>query len=142
MYLTARFDDRRSYRNGDISSYISSYINSYVDTLEKAELIASVWHIVRFLKSGILIYNSEVPDMTGRRRREEEHRQLQSVLRFTQTQKGKNHIKIFLLNQFAAQKKSKWCWNEITFFGNTSTNIRHNVSLPINIIWKALDWML
>ena len=45
------------HRNGDISSYI----NYYIDTLEKAELIASIRHIVRFLKSGILIDNSEVP---------------------------------------------------------------------------------
>ena len=47
-----------SYKNGDINSYT----NSYMDTLEKAELTASIQHIVRFLKSGIPIYNFEVPD--------------------------------------------------------------------------------
>ena len=38
-----------------------------MDTLENAELIASILHIARFLNSGILIYNSEVPDTTGRK---------------------------------------------------------------------------
>ena len=33
-----------------------------MDTLEKAKLTASIRHIARFLKSGIPIYNSEVPD--------------------------------------------------------------------------------
>ena len=43
-----------------------------MDILEKAEFSASIRHIARFLKSGIPIYNSEVPDMAGiktRRRR-------------------------------------------------------------------------
>ena len=33
-----------------------------MNTLEKAELTASIHHIKRFSKSGILIYNSEIPD--------------------------------------------------------------------------------
>ena len=71
---------------------INSYINSYMDTLEKAALDASICLIARFLKSGIPIYNSEVPDTAGRKKQkeEEEHRQLQIVLYFTQTQKGWN----------------------------------------------------
>ena len=43
-----------------------------MNTLEKAEHTASICHIERFSKSGILIYNSKVPDMAGsktRRRR-------------------------------------------------------------------------
>ena len=59
MYLLAKFGHHRSYRNGDI--------NSYMDTLEKAELLVSIHHIARFLKSGIPNYNSEVPDATGRK---------------------------------------------------------------------------
>ena len=38
-----------------------------MDTLEKAELIASIHHIAIFLKSGIPIYNSEVSDAAGRK---------------------------------------------------------------------------
>ena len=57
------FGGHRSYRNGDINSYIKSF----VDTLEKVELTASIRHIARFLKSGIPIYNSEVPDTLGRK---------------------------------------------------------------------------
>ena len=45
------------------------YFNSYMDSLEKAELTASIRHIAKFLKSGIPIYNSEVPDMAGRKTR-------------------------------------------------------------------------
>ena len=40
-----------------------------MDTLEKAEHIASFRHIARFLKSGIPIYNSEVPDKADRKTR-------------------------------------------------------------------------
>ena len=40
-----------------------------MDTLEKAELIASIHHIAIFLKSVIPIYNSEVSDAAGRKRR-------------------------------------------------------------------------
>ena len=65
MYLLAKFDDHRSYRNVDINSYI----NSCIDTLEKTELTASICHIAKFLKSGIRIYNSEVPDTAGRKTR-------------------------------------------------------------------------
>ena len=63
MYLLAKFGGQSSYRNGDINSYIIFYI----DTLEKAELTASIRHIVILLKSGIPIYNSEVPDTAGRK---------------------------------------------------------------------------
>ena len=56
-----------------------------MDALEKAELIASIRHIERYLKSGIPIYNTEVPDTAGKREEEgeEEYRQLQSVIRFS-----------------------------------------------------------
>ena len=40
-----------------------------MDTLEKAELTASIRHIARFLKSEIQIYNSEVPDTADRKTR-------------------------------------------------------------------------
>ena len=61
MYLLAKFGDRRSYRNGDIISYII--------TLEKAELTASIRCVAKFSKQGIPIYNSEVQDMAGRKTR-------------------------------------------------------------------------
>ena len=38
-----------------------------MDTLENTEFTASVRHIARFLKSGIPIYNSKVPDTSGRK---------------------------------------------------------------------------
>ena len=48
-------------------------IDSYIDTLEKFELTVSIRPIARFLKSGIPIYNSEIPDTavkkTKKRRR-------------------------------------------------------------------------
>ena len=75
MYLLTKYDGHSSYGNGDISSYISSYMM----TSEKDEVIASVRQIERFSKSGILIHNSE-------EKQEEQHRQLISVMCFTQTQ--------------------------------------------------------
>ena len=84
MYLLAKFSDHRSYKNGDGNSYIKSYR----DALQKAELTALIRHIARFLISGIPIYNSEFPYTAGRKTTttRKEHRQLQSVLRVTQTQ--------------------------------------------------------
>ena len=63
MYLLAKFGGHRSYENGDINSFI----NSYMSILEKVELTTSIRYIVRFSKSGILIYNSKVPDTAGRK---------------------------------------------------------------------------
>ena len=40
-----------------------------MNTLEQAQLSNSMRHIARFLKSGILIYDSEVPDRPGRKAR-------------------------------------------------------------------------
>ena len=61
MYLLARFGDHRSYRNGDI--------NSYMDTLEIAALTVLICHIGRFLKSGIPVYNFEALDTACRKTR-------------------------------------------------------------------------
>ena len=55
-----------------------------MDTSEKAELTASIRHITIFLKLGIPIYNSDSRIRLAEKR-EEEYRQLQSVMRFTQT---------------------------------------------------------
>ena len=40
-----------------------------MDTLEKAELTASIRHIARLLKLGIPTYNSKVPDTAARKTR-------------------------------------------------------------------------
>ena len=40
-----------------------------MDTLEKTELIASIYHNAKFLKAGIPIYNSKVPYTAGRKTR-------------------------------------------------------------------------
>ena len=63
MYLLAKFGRHSSYANGDVNSYICSYKN----TLEKAELTTLVRHLQSYSKSGTLIYNSEVPETTGRK---------------------------------------------------------------------------
>ena len=75
MYPLPKFGDHRSYRKGDI--------NSYMDTLEKAELTASIRHIAIFLKSGILIYNPEVPHTAGRKtkRRMKRRRRTQAIVK-------------------------------------------------------------
>ena len=43
-----------------------------MNTLEKAELTASVCHTERFSKSGILICNSKAQDTAGRKTREKQ----------------------------------------------------------------------
>ena len=83
MYLIAKSGGHGSYGNGDINSFINFYIN----TSERVEVTASIRHIERFSKSGLAIYNSEVPETVGRKKGEE-HRQLQSVMYFMQTQKA------------------------------------------------------
>ena len=70
MYLLAKFDNHRSYRNEDIKFYV----NNYMGTLERADLTASIHYIGRFLKWGIPIYNSEVPDTAGRKTRKRKKR--------------------------------------------------------------------
>ena len=70
LYLVAIFGSHRSYGNEDINSYISSYIN----TSQETELTASALHIERFLKAGITIYNSEVPNTAGRKTRRKRRR--------------------------------------------------------------------
>ena len=52
-----------SYNNGAINSYINFCMN----TSEKAELIASIDHKGKSSKSGISIYNSEVPNKDSRK---------------------------------------------------------------------------
>ena len=59
-------------------------MNSYMDTLEKAGLTASICHIARFLKLGIPICNSAVPD-TLAEKEEEEEEQGQLFCRFRMT---------------------------------------------------------
>ena len=54
-----------------------------MDTLEKTELAALIRDIATFLKSGIPIYNCEVPDTAGRRtktkRRRRRRRRTQAI---------------------------------------------------------------
>ena len=78
MYLLAKFDGHGPYGNRDINSYINSYMN----TSKKAELTASIYHIERFSKSGILIHNSKVPDMTGRETRKRRTQRIKKCYAF------------------------------------------------------------
>ena len=75
MYRPATFGGHSSYRNGDINCYI----NSYMDILKKAELITSIRHIARFLKSGILINNPEILDTTGSKTKRGSRRKTQAI---------------------------------------------------------------
>ena len=81
MYLLAKFDDHRSYRNRDINFYIKSYM----DIMEPAELTASIRHFARFLDQE---YRFTIPKswmLLVEKKQEKEHRQLESLLCFTQT---------------------------------------------------------
>ena len=49
-----------------------------MDTLEKTELAALIHDIATFLKSGIPIYNCEVPDTAGRRTKTKRRRRTRS----------------------------------------------------------------
>ena len=71
-----------SYGNGDINLYINSYLN----ISEKAEIDILIHHTERFSKSGILICSSKSWTRMAEKREKEEHTQLQSVMRFTETQ--------------------------------------------------------
>ena len=98
MSLLAKFGGHRFYENGKINFDIIPYVNAW----EKAELIASILRIETFSKSRISLYNPEVLDMDGRKKKkknpgnskalwmqtqqEEEDRELQGVMLFTQTQ--------------------------------------------------------
>ena len=65
MSLLAKFGGHRFYENGKINFDIIPYVNAW----EKAELIASILRIETFSKSRISIYNPEVLDMDGRKKR-------------------------------------------------------------------------
>lgn len=67
MYLSTKYGGQGSNGNGDINCYVSSYL----DTLGKGKHTASIRHIKRFSKSGILIYNSEAPKTASRKKEEE-----------------------------------------------------------------------
>ena len=84
MYLLVKFGDHRSDRNGDINSYMKSYMDNL--DLEKAELIASIRHIARFPKSGIPIYNSEVPDTANNTDKNQAKNTIAKHFAFTPTQ--------------------------------------------------------
>ena len=82
MYI---FGSHRSYENGDINSNISCYI----DSLKKAEHATLVLRIERFLNQEHRFEISKSRKQLAEKREEggeqEEHRQLQCILRFTQT---------------------------------------------------------
>ena len=63
-----------------------------MDTLEKAELTASVRHIAIFLKSGIPIYNSEYLDIAGIKKKKKKKEKKKITGNCTQTQRYTNYI--------------------------------------------------
>ena len=56
--MLAKFDGDWSFGNG----VIHSCVNSYMNTSKEVELKASVCHVETFSKSGMTIFNSEVPE--------------------------------------------------------------------------------
>ena len=66
-----------------------------MDTLEKTELTASIRHIAIFLKSGIPIYNSEVPDTAGRNTRRRRRRTQAIAKRYASHANAKSILKVF-----------------------------------------------
>ena len=76
MRLIAKSGTHESYRNEDIKFYIDSYIN----TLEKVELTASTTILRGFQNKE---YRFTIPKFQLAEK--QGYRQLQSVLRFTQT---------------------------------------------------------
>ena len=63
------------------------FIISYLSNLEKAELTASIHHIVRFSKSGIPVYHFKVPRKAGRKTIKTRRTQaIANNMRFTLTQ--------------------------------------------------------
>ena len=111
MYLLAKFGSHRSYGNGDIKSYFSSYMN----TLEKAELSASVRQIERFSESRIQIYNSKVPDTAGRRTRSRRRRR-----RRTQVTAKRYTFHTNAINQTCTHKSEKWQYIHCLYRRNAS----------------------
>ena len=89
MYLLSKPGSDRTDGNGDINSYINFYMN----TLEKAELTDSVWHIERFLKSGIPICNSDLLGTADRKTRR--RIRVQAIAkRFAFYTKAKAHVTV------------------------------------------------
>ena len=112
MYLLAKFGGHRSYKDGDISSFI----NSYMDTLEKIELTASFHHIARVLKSGIPIYNSlQVLDTASRKTRK---RRIRTQI---------DNSKVFCLS---CKRKKEFFW--FAFFSNQTKYADVQLNLRIN----------
>ena len=69
-----------------------------MDTLENTEFTASVRHIARFLKSGIPIYNSKVPDTSGRKTtRRTTQLQIANCKAFSVSRKRTNFIAICVI---------------------------------------------
>ena len=80
MYLLAEFVGDKSYRNGDINSHINSYMDALDSQLRCAILqdFQNQEYRFTFPKSWVRL--------AEKTEEEEEHRQLQYVLHFTQAQ--------------------------------------------------------
>ena len=79
MYLPAKFGSHRFYRNSDISSYINSF-NTYKNNFEKLNSVPRSAILRNFQNQE---YQCTIRKARTRMVEEEEHRQWQSVTRFT-----------------------------------------------------------
>ena len=76
----------------EMAMEMSSFINSYMNTLEKAELAASLLHSERFSKSEYRFTVLKSRTRLAEKQQQEEHRQLKTIKCFTQTQKIQSFI--------------------------------------------------
>ena len=141
MYLPAKFGGHRSYRN----RYINSYTNSYMDTLEKPELAALIRHIAIFLKSGMPIYNYEVPNTADRRRKRKRRRRRRRRRTQAITKRHEFHANAiidrgvwiyFLITIAVTRLRITLAINLVVFFHN-GKNVVNFSSIPSNICWYS-----
>ena len=133
--LLAKFGSHRSYGNGDINSYISSHMS----TLEKDEFTASIRHIERFLKSGIPIYNSKVPDAAGRKTiKRWRRRRTAQAKRYAFYANARSFKPIALIYRIFVSKNKNPTLNKYMYYLHISSSILDWCEFKKNFTWSIL----
>ena len=77
-----------------------------MNTSQKTELTVPICHVQRFSKSGILIYNSEVPDTSGRKTRRTKRRRKKAIAkRYTFHKNAINKAQKIIVAQNSCSEK-------------------------------------
>ena len=116
-YLSAKFGGHRSYENRDINSHINSYMNTYKKMNKQPR--STIWRDFQsleywftILKCKARLPEKQKEEQTQLEKQEEEHRKLQSVMRFTRMQKIQLYFNFYKLLRIAiykkCQNKTKW----------------------------------